>query len=108
MSEAEGHLRHVLSRRFDFAAAHLNLGVVLVNRGQEEGRKEFLEALRVEPRLTRAYDNLGLLVLKDGQFSTTAELFKHAIANCRAWGGALGRFCRSSSDCFSGASVWWR
>jgi tetratricopeptide (TPR) repeat protein len=52
-----------------------------VNGGrEEEGRQEFLEALRLEPRLTRAYYHLGVLVLKDGQFSDAAELFKRAVA----------------------------
>jgi Flp pilus assembly protein TadD len=53
--------------------------VVFLQRGRtEEGRKAFLEALRLDPRLTRAYYNLGVIQLNDGQLDEAEALFKNA------------------------------
>lgn len=80
LDEAEGHLEKAVSLRPDFAPAHLNLGVVFVQRGQRaEGRKAFLDALRLDPRLTRAYYNLGVLELDDGQLDAAEMLFKQTL-----------------------------
>jgi len=55
---AEAHLRKTIALRPDFAPAHLNLGVALLQNGKKaEGRQELLEALRLDPRFTKAYYN---------------------------------------------------
>lgn len=51
LKESEEHLKQALSLRPGIAAVHLNLGVVFLRKGnKEDGRKEFLEALRLDPR----------------------------------------------------------
>jgi tetratricopeptide (TPR) repeat protein len=80
VDEAEGHLEKAVALRPDFGPAHLNLGVVFVQRGRRaEGRQAFLEALRYAPRLTRAYYNLGVLELDDGHLDAAEALFKQAL-----------------------------
>jgi Flp pilus assembly protein TadD len=70
----------VLSLRPDFGPAHLNLGVVCLQRGRRaEGRRELLEALRFDPRLTRAYYHLGVLELDDGRLEDAEGVFLRAI-----------------------------
>jgi tetratricopeptide (TPR) repeat protein len=94
LDEAEGHLRKVLSLRPDFGPPHLNLGVVFVQRGQRaEGRKELLEALRFDPRLTRAYYSLAVLELDDGRLEEAEAGFpaghrdepRPSALLCAAW-----------------------
>jgi tetratricopeptide (TPR) repeat protein len=76
LDEAETHLRKVIALRPGYGQAHLNLGVVCVNRGKrEEGRQEFAEALRLNPRLARAYYSLGVLELDDGRLDAAEELW---------------------------------
>jgi tetratricopeptide (TPR) repeat protein len=54
--------------------------VVLVKQGrEEEGRKELLEALRLEPGLTKAYYNLGTLLLRMGSYDEAIRPLKEAI-----------------------------
>jgi tetratricopeptide (TPR) repeat protein len=42
-------------------------------------RREFSEALRLNPRLTTAYFNLGMLEFADGHFDEAEQLFKQAL-----------------------------
>jgi hypothetical protein len=59
LSEAEEHLRRATELRPESAPARLNLGVAILHLGgREAGRKELPEALRLDPRLTRAYEDL--------------------------------------------------
>lgn len=79
-SEAEAHLAKVIALRPGFALAHLNLGVVLVQKGEKEkSRQAFLTALRLDTRLTKGYHNLGLLELDAGRLDAAEELFKKAL-----------------------------
>jgi len=55
--------------------------VALLKRGQkEEGRKELLEALWLDPQLPKAYYYLGMMARADGGFEEAEELFKQAIS----------------------------
>lgn len=108
MNEAEEHLRKAIVLRPDVGPAHLNLGVVLLvllRRGEtDEGRREFLEALRWDPRLTRAYDNLGLLALDSDRFDE-AEALLWPTCGQSVW-PSLHEGCSSAASSIWLGSCW--
>jgi tetratricopeptide (TPR) repeat protein len=60
LHEAEEHPKKAVALRPDSGPAHLNLGVVLVEKGyRSDARKAFLQAVQLDPRLTRAITTSG-------------------------------------------------
>ena len=68
--EGEEHLRRAVRAQPGFAAARLNLGMLLHERGRlDEALSAYQEALRREPDLTEARLNRALIWLAQGDFA---------------------------------------
>jgi tetratricopeptide (TPR) repeat protein len=84
--EAAGHFREAIriqqampKESKNLANAHFNLGKALAAmKREEEAIAEFRNAIRVNPEMALAYDALGVLLERRGNFRTAAEL--HASA----------------------------
>src|SRR5207237_2088999 len=73
-------LQRVLQLRPDYPYAELRLADALFAKGDLEGAKlHYLAALRTDPKLTVAYNNLGKLYLTQGQISQAVVQFSEAL-----------------------------
>src|SRR5207237_7206185 len=59
---------------------HYNLALALARQGQRKAAKaEYLEALRIYPDYTEAHNNLGNLLVAEGEFDDAITHFKDAV-----------------------------
>src|SRR6266540_4189518 len=73
-------LQRVLQLRPDYPYAELRLADALFAKEDLEGAKlHYLAALRMDPKLTVAYNNLGRLYLTQGQISQAVVQFSEAL-----------------------------
>src|SRR5437762_11788964 len=73
-------MQKVLQLRPDYLYADVPLAGALFAKGDLEGAKlHYLPALRTDPKLTDAYNNLGKLYLTQGQISQAVVQFSEAL-----------------------------
>src|SRR5947208_3013490 len=78
-NDALSELRRVVQLKPDHADAQLQLADALFAKSDLEGAKvHYLAALRGDPKLTVAYNNLGKLFLSEGQISQAIVQFSEA------------------------------
>jgi Tfp pilus assembly protein PilF len=72
--------RTTIARNPDCPLAHLNLGVLLKERGQRDDAKaEYLEALKINPDYAEALTTLGVCQAEEKQFEKAIGSFEAAI-----------------------------
>ena len=72
--------RTTIARNPDCPLAHLNLGVLLKERGQrDEAKAEYLEALKVNPGYAEALTTLGVCEAEERQFEKAISSFEAAL-----------------------------
>ena len=82
------------------ARAHLNLGSVYLQTGQESPAKnEFEKALDLDPWLVEAHNNLGMMLAKNEQFEDAAKHFRLAADLEPHYLEALGLLRNSRLSC---------
>jgi tetratricopeptide (TPR) repeat protein len=68
VDEEIGHLERAVQLQPAFAAAHLNLGTLLLMRGQlDTAERSLKQAVTLEPRLATAHAHLGILYQRTGR-----------------------------------------
>jgi tetratricopeptide (TPR) repeat protein len=73
------HYRIALKFSPDNSIAHNNLGTVLIGRNDIYGaKKEFLEALRIDPYYIEAWVNMGVAEAQNGLLKQGVEYWEHA------------------------------
>jgi len=78
-ARAEASFREAIRLQPDYEQAHLNLAIVLSQRGrQEEARYHFEIALRLRPDYALAHLNFGLMLRGSGRGEQAAEHFREA------------------------------
>jgi Tfp pilus assembly protein PilF len=79
-NDALSELRRVVQLKPDHVDAQLQLADALFAKNDLEGAKaHYLAALRGDPKLTVAYNNLGKLFLSEGQISQAIVQFSEAL-----------------------------
>ena len=79
-NDALSELRRVVQLKPDHVDAQLQLADALFAKSDLEGAKaHYLAALRGDPKLTVAYNNLGKLFLSEGQISQAIVQFSEAL-----------------------------
>jgi superkiller protein 3 len=79
-AEYIAELRRLVQLRPDYPYAELRLADALFAKGDlEEAKTHYLAALRVDPKQTLAYNNLGKLYLTQGQTSQAVAQFNEAL-----------------------------
>jgi Tfp pilus assembly protein PilF len=79
-NDALSELRRVVQLKPDHVDAQLQLADALFAKSDLEGAKaHYLAALRGDPKLTVAYNNLGKLFLSEGQISQAIVQFNEAL-----------------------------
>jgi tetratricopeptide (TPR) repeat protein len=72
--------RELVRRDPNFAEAHNNLGLVLLQSGDIRGAQaEFIEAVRLKPRYAEAHYNLALALYQDGKEEESRAEFDKAF-----------------------------
>ena len=67
LSRASAYFRRALAVDVKSAEGHQGLGLALAKSGQAaEGERHLLEAVRLKPALSAAWNNLGVLYLQQG------------------------------------------
>ena len=67
---AEGEFTAAVADQFNYAAAHLNLGVTEMNlQNNERAKQEFEAAIKIDPQLDLAFQNLGVLEIRRGNIA---------------------------------------
>jgi tetratricopeptide (TPR) repeat protein len=75
------HLEKAVALRPDYAAAHNNLGHMLLGLGrQDEAAASFRRALELMPTLVEAHGNLAGLLMRQGKTDEAARHFEQALA----------------------------
>jgi len=101
LADAEACLRHLIGQQPGIAEAHLNLGTVLLQRGDhEEAGANFRTALGLRPGWALALCNLGVALMAGQKPRDAVPVLQQAVAadpelveaHC-----ALGDACRASS-----------
>jgi tetratricopeptide (TPR) repeat protein len=78
--EAEQICRRVLSVEKHSWRAHLYLGISLFNQNRTmEAQRAFREAIRINPKCFQAYEQLGMLYAKRGEYGKAAEAIAQAL-----------------------------
>ncbi len=81
MKEAEVMLRRAVEVSPGFAAAWMNLGIVLANKGSHrEAEESYANSLRLRKHCPDCLYNLGNLYLKTGEKLRALESFQKAVA----------------------------
>jgi len=60
----------------DDASAHFNRGLIMRNRDEEAALRSFGKALDCDPGLTKAYENLGWLLVSTGRSDEAAGVYR--------------------------------
>lgn len=86
LNEAEPLYHVVLNRKPDYAEAHHNLGLILMDRGQYGAAVAyFRHAIRLQPKLAESHNSLGNAYLKAGLAEEAEASFRRAIAAAPAY-----------------------
>jgi tetratricopeptide (TPR) repeat protein len=89
LTGAERAFREAIRIKSDYATAHDNLAIVLINTArEEEAIDEIAQVLRVNhlmpvalrPRLDEAHNRFGLVLVQRGRHAEAAEHFRKALA----------------------------
>ncbi len=76
--------RELVRRDPNFAEAHTNLGLVLMQAGNVRmAQTEFIEAVRLKPRYAEAHYNLALAPHQEGKQHASRAEFQKAYENQR-------------------------
>ena len=82
LKASETDLRLALQQNPLDSEAHLLLASILAGSGQDDQAIiGYQRAITIDPTLTVAYHNMGTLLLKRGEYITSAELFETAVTN---------------------------
>jgi len=74
------NIRHSISLKAD-QSAHLDLGAVLMSRGQfKDAEKEFLAALKLDSDNPKAHNNLGAALASQGNHLESIDHFQKALS----------------------------
>ncbi|MFN0106136.1 MAG: FG-GAP-like repeat-containing protein [Bryobacteraceae bacterium] len=80
-AQATGYFRRALAVDVKSAEGHQGLGLALAKSGQAaEGEKHLLEAVRLKPALSAAWNNLGVLYLQQGSSEKAVDALERGIA----------------------------
>ena len=78
--KAQKLLEKVVNQQPDFANAHVNLGIVLIsNNLLNEAEKSLLYAIKIDSNNMQAFNQLGFIYRKKGDFSKAKKAYKNAI-----------------------------
>lgn len=92
---AEDNFRAATTLDPDYAEAHANYGRFLIERARpDEAAAQLKSALRIAPKLTRAWAALGLAHARAGRKGDAASAFRKALAQDPAQPEALLEFAR--------------
>jgi tetratricopeptide (TPR) repeat protein len=81
LAEAAAAYRQILMLRPDIAAAHSDLGNVLVRQGKlDEAAAQFERALALRPDSAEPYNDLGIVLRAQGKLDQAAARYRQAIA----------------------------
>jgi tetratricopeptide (TPR) repeat protein len=79
LAEAIEHYRQALRIKPDYALAHSNWGLALIQQGKPaEAIEHFQEALRIEPELAEAHTGWGVALARQGKLAEAAEHYRQA------------------------------
>jgi protein O-mannosyl-transferase len=80
LQKAASHYREALRIKPDYAEAHNNLGMILIQQGQTDAAEtQYRQAIKNDPIFEKAYNNLGVLLAIRGNIEEAKVCFIRAL-----------------------------